>query len=1176
MNFYDLFRSEHFVFRANKTLRIMKLIVIIMCTLLMEVSASGRAQEITFSQKGTSVTTVFKEITRQTGYQVVCDGELIKAARVVDVDFKQASLQEVLDQFFPKKAIKWAMEDKTLVIRKGLGNPVTVAVGPHKPKIVPKEVRLVAKEIRGTVKDTVGALPGVSVSVKGKTQIGTTTDLNGKYILDGVDEDAVVVFSMVGYASQEIPVRGKTVINVTMKPSDNQLEETVIVAFGKQKKESVIGSITTINPGELKVPSSNLTTALAGRLAGIIAYQRSGEPGADNAEFFIRGATTFGYKKDPLILIDGMEYSTQDLAQLTLDDIESFSILKDASANALYGARGANGIILITTKQGKEGKPKINVRYENSISSATKNVELADPITYMQLHNEAYVTRQPNVPTPYSRSKIDNTVAGTNPIVFPAVNWQDQLLKNSTMNQRVNFNLGGGGQVATYYVAGALNQDNGILKVDNRNNFNSNIDLKKYNIRSNVGLNISKSTHVDIRLNGNFEDYNGPLDGGQGIYRKIMRTSPVQFLPYYPVVPGTGGTTKHIMFGNLEQGQYLNPYADMVKGYKESARSLMLAQIELKQDLSFITPGLAINAMGNINRESFFDLRRQYIPFWYSAGSYDKLTDTYRLTPLNPDFGTDYLNFVPGDKKVSSVIHLQSAFTYNNTIKQKHALGGTLVLLLDSKLDGNSRDLQESLASRNLGISGRATYSYDNRYFAEFNFGYNGSERFYKTERFGFFPSAGLAWQISNEKFFKPYTDVITKLKLRGNYGLVGNDAIGGKDERFFYLSEVNMNNGAMGATFGSAGGYSRPGISVGRYENQDITWETAANSTFGLELGLWNKLDIIAEYFTEHRYNILMERSSIPKTMGLQGDTPKANVGEANSKSYELQLDYNSTIGKHLILGVRGNFTYAKNRFKAYEEPEYPYPWSYRVGHSTAQSWGYIAERLFVDDEEVRSSPVQNFGNNPTMGGDIKYRDINGDGVINVNDQVPIGFPTRPEIVYGFGFSASYKGLDFNAFMQGSARSSFWIDPEATAPFVEYRENANDLPGYRLQNQLLAAYANNYWSEQNRNLYALWPRLSAYPVQNGTGTSLQSNNTQRSTWFMRNGSFLRIKQIEVGYSLPKKLIQRVKVDRLRVYATGSNLFAFSKFKLWDVEMGGEGLGYPVQKILNIGVQVGF
>ncbi|WP_262247896.1 SusC/RagA family TonB-linked outer membrane protein [Parapedobacter soli] len=1078
------------------------------------------------------------------------------------------------------------MKDSSLCRKVGVGLLIFAFCGHHlslHAKMVAEstfinilEIHSFQKEIRGTVTDAQGPLPGVSVTVKDQQNIGTTTDLNGRFFLEMPSEDAILVFSMVGFETQEIPVAGKEVINVELQMVEGQLDEAVVVAFGTQKKESVIGSITTINPQELKVPSSNLTTALAGRLAGVIAYQRSGEPGMDNAEFFIRGATTFGYKSDPLILIDGMEYSTTDLAQLTLDDIESFSILKDASANALYGARGANGVILVTTKQGKEGKPKINIRFENSISSATRNIALADPITYMRLHNEAYITRQPNTPIPYSRSKIDNTVAGTNPVAFPAVDWQGQLLRNQTINQRFNFSLGGGGQVATYYVSGAINQDNGILKVDDRNNFNNNIDLKKYNLRSNVGLNVTKSTRVDIRLNGNFDDYNGPLDGGEGIYRKIMRSSPVQFLPYYPYVPGAGGTAKHIMFGNLEQGDYLNPYADMVKGYKESARSLMVAQVELKQDLSFITQGLALNAMSNVNRESFFDLRRQYTPFFYSAGSYNKLDDTYRITPINPDSGTDYLDFQEGDKLVSSVFHFQSALTYNRSLKDKHVLGGTLVLLLNSRLDGNAGSLQESLAARNLGISGRATYGFDNRYFAEFNFGYNGSERFYKTERYGFFPSAGLAWQISNEKFFEPLLSTVSKLKIRGNYGLVGNDAIGSKNERFFYLSEVNMSNSGMGATFGSRGGYSRPGISVSRYENRAVTWETAANSTFGLELGLWRKLDIIAEYFTEHRYNILMSRASIPNTMGLQGSVPKANVGEARSRSFELQVDYNNAITPDLYIGVRGNFTYARNHFSAYEEPEYAYPWQYRVGHSTSQRWGYIAERLFVDDEEVRSSPTQNFGSNPTMGGDIKYRDTNADGVINTLDQVPIGYPTRPEIIYGFGVSVSYKGFDFSTFLQGSARSSFWIDPEATAPFVEYRSNGNDLVGYRLQNQLLQAYADNHWSEHNQNLYALWPRLSAYPIQNGSGGSLQSNNTQSSTWFMRDGSFLRIKQVELGYSIPQALIERIRVSNLRLYVTGSNLFTISKFKLWDVEMAGNGLGYPVQKVINFGIQVGF
>ncbi|WEK17634.1 MAG: TonB-dependent receptor [Candidatus Pedobacter colombiensis] len=1131
----------------------MKLIILIMTTLLIETSASGFAQKITFSQKGTSIKMVFKEITSQTGYQVICDGELIKAARAADVNFTEASLQEVFDTFFPKKSVKWIIEDKTLILRKAIVNEPVI----FDKTIEVNRLKSLSKEIRGTVRDTVGPLPGINVSVKNKPGIGTTTDLNGKYILDVPDENVVLVFTMVGYATQEIPVRGKNIINVTLKAADNQLDETVIVAFGKQKKESVIGSITTINPGELKVPSSNLTTALAGRIAGIIAYQRSGEPGADNADFFIRGATTFGYKKDPLILIDGMEYTTTDLARLQPDDIQEFSILKDATATALYGARGANGVILVTTKQGKAGSPKIDVRVENSISSPTRNIELADPITYMKLHNESVLTRDPLGAIIYPQSKIDNTISGINPTVFPVVNWQDQLFKKQTINQRMNASLGGGGQVSTYYVSATYNQDNGVLKVDPRNNFNTNIDLKSFNLRSNININVSKSTKLGIRLNGNFDDYQGPLNSGEDIYMKVMRTPQTRFLPYYTPTESTA-YINHTMFGNVPEGGALNPYADMVKGYKEYSRSLMVAQLELNQDFSFVTEGLSLNAMMNTNRRSYFDVKREYTPFWYAVTNYDKVANTYNLTGLNQGApeeggGTDWLSYVPGVKTVSSTFHLQSALNYSRTFGKRHSVSGMAILQMHSESNGDATSLQGSLPSRNLGLSGRATYSYDNRYFFEFNFGYNGSERFSLEQRFGFFPSAGVAWAISNEKFFEPYKSIVNKLRVRGNIGLAGNDAIGSASERFFYLSEVKMNETGYGATFGTDGGYKRNGFSIVRYENPDVTWETTQNSTFGLELGLWNKLDITTEYFIDHRYNILMTRASIPMTMGLQA-TPKANVGEVRSRSFEMQVTYDEHLGKDWTIQARGNFTYSKNKFENYEEPNYAQPWLFKKGHSTSQQWGYIAERLFVDDEEVRNSPSQKFNNFITRGGDIKFRDINGDGEITPLDMVAIGYPKTPEIIYGFGFMLGYKHFDINFFAQGSARSSFWIDVNATAPFVG-------------DNQLLKGYADDHWSEENRNLYALWPRLTS---------TVNGNNNETSTWFMRNGSFLRLKQVELGYTFPKKLTKRLRIENLRLYSTATNLLTFSKFKMWDVEMAGKGLGYPIQRVINFGVKIGF
>jgi TonB-linked SusC/RagA family outer membrane protein len=1056
---------------------------------------------------------------------------------------------------------------------------------PHEVNAAPKDHGAwkpdhpVTKEVRGSVRDSSGLLSGVSVSVKNKNNIGTTTDLNGKFILS-VPDDAVLVFTMVGYETQELSVKGRDIFDVVLKhAASNNMNEVVVVAFGKQKKREMVGSVTSITPEELKVPSSNLTNALAGKLAGVIAYQTTGEPGADDADFFIRGVTTFGYKTSPLILVDGVEYTRTDMARIQPDDIASFSIMKDATASALYGARGANGVILITTKEGKQGKAKVSVRIENSISRPTQNVELADPITYMQLHNEAVLTRNPLGAPIYLQSKIDFTKLGVNPNMFPAVNWMDMLMKKQSVNRRGNFSLSGGGQVVNYFLAGSFAQDKGNLKVDKRNNFNSNIDLKTYNLRSNVGLKVTKSTEVMVRLYGSFDDYTGPIDGGTGIYRKIMRTNPVLFPAYYPV-DKNHEFTNHILFGNFDRGTYLNPYADLVSGYKDYGRSLMSAQFELRQDLSQLTQGLSVRALMNTNRQAYYDVSRKYNPFYYSAGSYDKYANTYLLNVINPDQaaagavpqgGTDYLgNPIGGDKEVTSNFYAEGAINYNRTFN-KHGLSGLVVLVARSRQEGNFTTIQRSLPYRNMGVSGRTTYSYDNRLFAEFNFGYNGSERFYKTERFGFFPSVGAAWFVSNEKFFEPIKGIVNKMKLRASYGLVGNDEIGSPNDRFFYLSDVYL-NASSGVSFGTNSGYSRNGVQVGRYENPGITWENARKANYAVELSLFNnKFDIIAEYYTEQRSNILMSRKFIPATLGLQVDldnnAPKANVGKASGSGVDISLEYSQRFGKKLLLQGRGNFTYAKSKLVQNEDLQYGPDLAYlnKTGYSLSQQWGYIAERLFVDDEDVRNAPTQTFGQ--YMGGDIKYRDVNNDGRVDKLDMVPIGFPTTPEITYGFGLSAKYAGFDISSFLQGTARRSFWIDVRQTSPFVAYRYSSSELSGYTLQNQLLKVIADNHWSEEQRNIYAFWPRLSS---------TVNENNAQRSTWFMRNGSFLRVKQVELGYTMPSKLMRRVKIDNLRIYANGSNLFNFSSFKLWDIEMAGNGLAYPIQKVFNVGVQLGF
>lgn len=1012
--------------------------------------------------------------------------------------------------------------------------------------------------LSGKVYDASGGLVGATINVEG-TSRGAVTDAEGRYNLQVNHDNEVLIFSFTGYVTQRIVAGKRTTLDLKMEANPaSAMKEVQVVAFGTQKKNSVIGSITTINPKELKVPSSNLTSALAGRLAGVIAYQRSGEPGADNADFFVRGITTFGNNTRPLILIDGIELTTTDLARLQPDDIASFSIMKDATATALYGARGANGVILVTTKQGVAGKAKISIRLENSLSAPTKNIELADPVTYMKLHNEAVLTRDPLGQLPYTEEKIANTAAGKNPLVYPANDWRKMLFKDYTMNQRINLNVSGGGAIARYYVAASYNRDNGILKVDNRNNFNNNIKLVNYSLRANVSISVTKTTELNVRLSGSFDDYTGPIDGGAQMYAKVMHANPVLFPAYFPS-DAQHKYVRHIMFGNYgERGEYLNPYADMVKGYKDQSRSQMQAQFELKQDLGAILKGLSFRTMANANRTSNFDVMRAYGPFYYRVNSYDELSDQYVVSKIN-DNGTEYLGYSEGGKTLNSTFYMESMLNYTSDFG-KHDVSGLLVFITRESLNGNSGDLQRSLPFRNVGLSGRATYAYDNRYFAEFNFGYNGSERFYKTNRFGFFPSAGVAWAVSNEQFFEPWKGTVTNLKLRYSYGLVGNDRIGSDEDRFFYLSNVNMDDGNRSAVFGRDFNERKNGISISRYSNEQISWERAIKQNVAIELNLFGKLGIVAEYYTEKRNDILMERSSVPNTMGLSSPI-KANLGKATGKGVDLSLDYRESWTKDLWMSIRGNFTYATSKYKVYEEPQYKEPWRSRVGTSLSQTFGFIAERLFIDDKEAINAPRQEFGS-LYGGGDIKYLDMNRDGRITYADMVPIGFPQVPEIIFGTGFSFGYKLWDLSAFFQGAGRQSFWIDPNKTAPF----KLSGDVGGNH-NTQLLKAYADSYWSEENRNVYATWPRLSA---------ALNTNNTQTSTWFMRNAAFIRLKQVELGFSLPPSLQRRLHTNQFRFYVNGTNLLLFSKFKLWDVEMAGNGLGYPIQRVFNIGANIVF
>jgi len=1130
-----------------KLLLIMKLTFVLTMLFLLNVNANTYSQgaKLDINIQQATLKELFEQIKSKSDYKFLYNNDLVNDDLKIDVNIKGGTIEEILTEPLRRSNLSFKVIDKQIIVF---------------PESTSKEpvIQLQKNMIKGVITDPAGQpLPGATVTISGTTR-GVITDTDGSYSIEA-NQGEELVFSFIGMETQTVKVVAQSVINIQMQEKKSELDEVTIVAFGKQKKESIISSIETINTQELRVPSSNLTTAFAGRMAGVISYQTSGEPGQDNAEFFIRGVTSFGTGKvDPLILIDNVEVTTNDLSRLHPDDIQSFSILKDATATALYGARGANGVVLVTTKEGKEGKVKVSFRVENSFSSPTKEIKMADPITYMRLANEAALTRNPLAPTPYSSSKIDNTIKGTNPDVYPAVDWMNLLTKDVTTNQRVNLNISGGGKVARYYIAGSFSKDNGILDVDKRNNFNSNIDLKKYLIRSNININLTSSTEAIIRVHGTFDDYTGPIAGGSDLYRKMLQVSPVRF-PAYFEPDEHFKQARHILFGGYESDQYMNPYAELVKGYREESKTVMMAQMELKQDFGQWVKGLTGRILGNTTRNSAFDLSRSYSPFYYQVSGYDRHTDQYTLTELNSEGGTEYLDYKQGYKTVSSSFYAEASVNYNRTFG-KHGMSGMLVGIARNSLNGNAATLIESLKKRNLGLSGRFTYDYDSRYLAEFNFGYNGSEKFDEGHRWGFFPSYGFGWVLSNESFWKgELSHIISKLKVRGTYGLVGNDEIG--SERFFYLSQVNIGEGGGFTTGYDFNGKTRKGVSITNYANSEIGWEKAYKTNLGFEMGLFDgKIDILADLFKENRTHILQSRADISTSMGLWA-TPQVNVGKAKGKGIDISLDYNQTIGNNFWIVGRGNFTYARSTFKYYEEPDYSdTPWRSRIGKAISQKWGYVAERLFIDEADVANSARQDFGEYGA--GDIKYKDINGDQVINEIDRVPIGKPTTPEINYGFGLSAGYRNFDISFFFQGSGRSSFWIDASAMSPFAQTKSD-----GKILETGLAKFIANDYWSEASQDPYARWPRLSNYLI---------TNNVQRSTWFLQNGSFLRLKSAEVGYSIPAYMVNKIKLKSCRFYVSGTNLLLFSKFKPWDVEMGGNGLGYPLQRVINLGVNISF
>ena len=724
--------------------------------------------------------------------------------------------------------------------------------------------------ISGTVVDVYGVpLPGVTVLEK-DTSNGVVSDLNGNYVITASTASSTLVFSYLGFENQTVRIESRRNLDVILLENVESLEEVQVVAFQKQKKNSVIGSINTIKPEELKLPNSNLTASFAGRLAGVISYQRSGEPGADTAEFFIRGITSFGTSNSPLILIDGLEVNSYDLARVEPDNIASFSIMKDATATSLYGARGANGVILVTTKEGVKGKAKVSFRYEVANASPTQISDFLDGVDYMELYNRALRLRDPSSPLAFSKNKIESTRRGLNPEIYPNVDWYNELFKDFTINRKFNLNVNGGGDIAQYYLSASHNNDTGLLKVDRLNNFNNNIDINLSNLRANININLTNSTKIAVKFNSLFERYNGPISDAGSIFGMVSQASPVNFPKFYTFDEESNLKFNHTLFGNKGNGGFVNPYAEMVRGYKNRFTSTILSQIQLDQDLSFITEGLSFRALAAVKSYSSNENLRSFTPFFYGVAETETesgITNTlYQIQE-----GTEYLNQNDTYNYVNSNYYYEFVGQYDRLFSEKHQVGGLLVFNFSESMNTISgSSALANLPSRNMGLSGRATYGYDDRYFGELNFGYNGSEKFAENNRFGFFPSAGLGWIVSNESFFDDFKKTISLLKLKFTYGLVGNDNIAPASDRFFYLSDVNLNEGGRSYTWGDDYSNYFNGYNIYRYSNPNVTWEVAEKTNYGLEIEFFENLLLQVDYFTEHRKKIYESRPVFPQTAGL------------------------------------------------------------------------------------------------------------------------------------------------------------------------------------------------------------------------------------------------------------------------------------------------------------------
>ena len=1133
-----------------------KVLGLFLCFLLLGIDYSfasynnySQFKTLSVSMSNSTLREVLKTIEKSSQFVFFYLDDAVNLERKVSIDSKNKNIEEILSELFEGTSCTYRISDRQIFISGKA--PASTEQQQNKRKI------------SGRVTDIKGEpLIGVNVTVDGDAN-GSITNMDGLYEIFVTKKSVVLKFTYIGFKTSEIRTNASTnIYDVTLEEQVNELEETVIVGYGTQRKISNIGAQSSMKMEDIKTPSASLTTTLAGRLAGVVAVQRTGEPGKDAADIWIRGISTPN-TSSPLVLVDGVERSFNDIDP---EDIESLTTLKDASATAVYGVRGANGVILIKTKPGKVGKPTVSADYYESFTRFTKMVDLADGITYMNAANEAM--RNDGIATKYTEDQIRNTIAGKDPYLYPNVDWLKEIFNDWGHNRRVNVNVRGGSEKVAYYASVSYFNETGMTVTDkNIDTYDSKMKYSRYNFTTNLNIDVTPTTKVEIGAQGYLGEGNYPAISSADLYNAAMSISPVEYPKMFFVngeafVPGTS-----------TNNNFNNPYSQATRrGYDNLTKNQIYSNLRVTQDLDMLTKGLKLTAM------YAFDVYNEIHVHQDRAESTYNFLDTSVPYDMNGQpilqriyEGSNVLSYTQetsGNKKT----YLEASLNYDRTFNDDHRVSALFLFNQQSKLLYPKGTLEDAIPYRMMGIAGRATYSWKDRYFAEFNIGYNGAENFSPKHRFGTFPAFGVGWVVSNEKFWQPLSKAVSFLKIRYADGKVANSEV--SDRRFMYLDQMKE-NGDYGYKFGPNGtkwsGYETVNMAV------DLIWEESRKQDLGIDLKLFNDdLSIVFDLFKERRENILLKREhSIPSFLGYNTSAPYGNIGIIENKGFDGTIEYNKRINKDWVIALRGNVTFNKDKWIQGELPEQKYEWMNQYGHNINGVKGYVAEGLFtqaeIDDmarweslsdanKAITPKPfASQFGT--VKAGDIKYKDLNNDGQIDAYDQTYISRGDVPTTVYGFGFTVGWKDLSVGMMFQGVAGAERVLNGSSVNPFNGGGGSGN-----------LYSNIGDRWTEENPDQNAFYPRLSY-----GSETTSNINNFQKSTWWVRNMNFLRLKTLQISYNLPKPWVNKVHLKNAAVYVMGTNLFTLSRFKLWDPELNTDnGASYPNTTSYSVGINFTF